>query len=48
MKKQIFLISMLVIFAAEIAALAAFVSDDSDFLREIGRATCRERVFCWV
>lgn len=34
MKKQIFLISMLVIFAAEIAALAAFVSDDSDFLRD--------------
>ena len=25
---------MLVIFAAEIAALAAFVSDDSDFLRD--------------
>lgn len=35
MKKQIFLISMLVIFAAEIAALAAFVSDDSDFLRDV-------------
>ncbi len=34
MRKQIFLISMLVIFAAEIAALAAFVSDDSDFLRD--------------
>ncbi len=34
MRKQIFLISMLVIFAAEIAALAAFVSDDSDFLQD--------------
>lgn len=34
MKKQIFLISMLLIFAAEIAVLAAFVSKDSDFLRD--------------
>ncbi len=34
MKKLIFLISMLVIFAAEIAVLVVFVSDDSDFLRD--------------
>lgn len=34
MKKLIFLISMLVILAAEIAVLVVFVSDDSDFLRD--------------